>query len=72
VDEGRDHPPAAGSGAPTAGDLPPLQRAYRRYATHFLKCWGCRDLDRHCDEGEQLWRDYEATGEATRRQLSDT
>jgi hypothetical protein len=46
-----------------------VQRAYGRYAGHFLKCPSCRDIDRSCAEGGQLWRDYEATGEATAQQL---
>jgi ubiquitin len=69
VDEGRDHPPAGGSGPPIAGELSPVQRAYGRYATHFLKCPSCRSVDDRCEQGEQLWRDYEASSDATRRQL---
>ncbi|MFE8961712.1 hypothetical protein [Streptomyces iakyrus] len=72
MDEGRDHPPTAGSGPPIAGELSPVQRAYGRYATHFLKCPSCRDIDRSCAEGGQLWRDYEATGEATAQQMRGT
>lgn len=70
VDEGRDTTPPAGSrSAPIAGELSPVQRAYGRYATHFLKCWDCRDIDRSCAEGAQLWRDYEATNDAVGRML---
>jgi hypothetical protein len=70
MDEGRDPAPQGGSrAAPIAGELSPIQRAYGRYATHFLKCWDCRDLDRRCDEGEELWRDYAATGDATSRAM---
>lgn len=71
VDEGRDHPPAGGSGPPIAGELSPLQRAYGRYASHFLKCPSCRDIDRSCAEGGQLWRDYEATSDAVGRLMRE-
>jgi hypothetical protein len=67
VDEGRDHPAAGGSGPPIVGELSPVQRAYGRYASHFLKCQGCRDIDRSCAEGGQLWRDYEDTSDAVGR-----
>ncbi|MFE0470438.1 hypothetical protein ACFW2V_02330 [Streptomyces sp. NPDC058947] len=72
MDEGRDGTPPAGSGPPIAGELPPPQQAYGRYAQHFLGCWACRDVDRRCDKGEQLWREYEAAGAAAGRQMSDT
>lgn len=72
MDEPRDPTPSPGSGQPIAGELPPLQQAYRRYATHFLQCWNCRDVDRRCEEGEQRWRDYQAAGAAAARQMSDS
>jgi hypothetical protein len=46
-----------------------VQRAYGRYAKHFLGCRGCRDLDRRCEEGEQLWRDYQVAGDAASRAM---
>jgi hypothetical protein len=70
MDEGRDHPATAGSGPPIAGELSPVQRAYGRYAAHFLRCQNCRDIDRSCMEGGRLWRDYESTSEAIGRQMS--
>ena len=51
--------------------LSPAQEAYSSYATHFTGCTDCRDVDRTCDLGAELWRIWRETGDAAGRQLRD-
>lgn len=73
VDERRD--PAPGDGSQprqplaAAVKLPPAQQAYSDYACHFTGCTACRDVDRTCDTGTELWRAWRRQSDAAGRQL---
>ncbi|GGM05798.1 hypothetical protein GCM10010099_22470 [Streptomyces cinereus] len=74
MDERRDPQADAGSDGritSVAGQLSPIQQAYSDYAVHFAGCPGCRDIDRRCDKGEQLWRTYNGQGVEAFERLAD-
>ncbi|MEV6737852.1 hypothetical protein AB0N14_13350 [Streptomyces sp. NPDC051104] len=66
--------PADGGSSPrrpvvAAVQLAPAQEAYSAYATHFTGCGACRDLDRTCETGTELWRAWRRESDAAGRLL---
>jgi len=73
MDERREHGPGSGSSPPVAGQgrLSPVQQAHNEYSHHATTCPKCRDIDRgRCNEGEQLWRDWNTACDDAYRRLN--
>ena len=76
VDMGESRDPESAAGRPPLASvhakLPPAQEAYSDYARHATHCSACRDVDRTCGTGEELYhawkratdRAFEELGEA--------
>jgi hypothetical protein len=73
MDEPKDPEPDGGSGprrpVAAAVELPPVQQAWSRYATHTLTCPACLDIDQRCSESGQLFRAWQAQADAAYRKL---
>jgi len=70
--ESRDPQPPTGSRQPLASahaKLPPAQQAYSAYAGHATTCTDCRDVDRSCSLGEELYRAWRRQAEGAFEQL---
>ncbi|MFG3660214.1 hypothetical protein [Streptomyces sp. NPDC047706] len=72
MDERRDPEPAAGSTQHVlagVGQLSPVQEAWAAYVAHATHCAGCRDVDRRCEQAEQLYRAWRELSSAALRRL---
>jgi hypothetical protein len=71
VDERRDTPPPSECSRPIAvsTELPGPQQAWARYVEHSRGCEVCRDVDRHCDEADRLWKAWQAQARQALQQL---
>lgn len=70
VDERRDTPPPSESSRPVAvSSLPEPKEAWARYVGHSRQCVVCRDIERHCDEADQLWKAWQTQARQALQQL---